>query len=169
MQAIPFSGNPLDRASEKRTDVEWISARRHDPSTLVWLLWRLQPFLLGNGKSEAPLQVGYLRPGLAEEIAGPDAISIFLGLENGAAVFALDISATNDPAVDGPLTGLGHFRDARAAAQLLPLKDAAIMGQAKALIDWHQRHGFCPRCGEPIEEVQRSRSGGRFRFSFPGK
>ena len=147
MQAIPFSGNPLDRASEKRTDVEWISARRHDPSTLVWLLWRLQPFLLGNGKTEAPLQVGYLRPGLAEEIAGPDAISIFLGLENGAAVFALDISATNDPAVDGPLTGLGHFRDARAAAQLLPLKDAAIMGQAKALIDWHQRHGFCPNCG----------------------
>ncbi len=33
------------------------------------------------------------------------------------------------------------------SAQLLPLKDAAIMGQAKAMIDWHQRHGFCARCG----------------------
>ncbi len=21
------------------------------------------------------------------------------------------------------------------------------MGQAKAMIDWHNRHGFCPRCG----------------------
>jgi NAD+ diphosphatase len=35
----------------------------------------------------------------------------------------------------------------RAAAMLLPDKDTAILGQAKALIDWHQRHGFCPRCG----------------------
>ncbi len=31
----------------------------------------------------------------------------------------------------------------------LPMKDAAIMGQAKAMIDWHQRHGFCARCGAP--------------------
>jgi len=30
---------------------------------------------------------------------------------------------------------------------LLPDRDTAILGQAKALIDWHQRHGFCPRCG----------------------
>src|SRR5262249_62029714 len=24
-----------------------------------------------------------------------------------------------------------------------------IIAQAKALIDWHQRHGFCPKCGAP--------------------
>jgi NAD+ diphosphatase len=29
----------------------------------------------------------------------------------------------------------------------LPEKDVAILGQAKAMIDWHERHGFCPRCG----------------------
>jgi NAD+ diphosphatase len=147
MQAIPFSGNPLDRASERRTDLEWIAARRRDSSTRVWPLWNLQPFLLGSEKSEAPLEAGYLKPGLAEEIARPDAISIFLGLENGSAIFALDLPLAKDPASDGPLTGLGHFRDARTAAQLLPLKDAAILGQAKALIDWHQRHGYCPNCG----------------------
>jgi NAD+ diphosphatase len=37
----------------------------------------------------------------------------------------------------------------RSAAALLPASDVAILGQAKALIDWHQRHGFCPRCGAP--------------------
>jgi NAD+ diphosphatase len=147
MQVIPFSGNPLDRASEKRTDTDWIAARRFDPSTLVWPLWRLQPFLLGNEKSEGPIEAGYLQPRLAEKVAAPDAISIFLGLEDGRAVFALDLPAENDPAREGPLRGLGHFRDARTAAQLLPLKDAAILAQAKALIDWHQRHGFCPNCG----------------------
>ena len=62
-------------------------------------------------------------------------------------MFALDISAARDPANEGPLAGLGHFRDMRAAAMLLPDRDTAILGQAKAMIDWHQRHGFCPRCG----------------------
>ena len=144
---IPFAGNPLNRASEKRTDSEWLAARRRDPDSLVWPLWKLQPFLLGPERSKPPLEAGYLKPGLAEEIAGPDAISIFLGLDGGRAHFALDVSVASDPASEGPLAGLGHFRDARTAAQMLPLNDAAILGQAKALIDWHQRHGFCPNCG----------------------
>ena len=40
-------------------------------------------------------------------------------------MFALDISAARDPANEGPLAGLGHFRDARAAAATLPIKDVA--------------------------------------------
>jgi NAD+ diphosphatase len=76
---------------------------------------------------------------------------VFLGLDEERAVFALDISAAPDPEGTGPLVGVGHFRDLRAAASLLPSHDAAILGQAKALIDWHQRHGFCPRCGAPTK------------------
>ena len=34
---------------------------------------------------------------------------------------------------------------------MVSIKDAAIIGQAKAMIDWHQRHGFCPRCGAPTK------------------
>src|ERR1041385_2701728 len=146
---IPFSGSPLDRASDRRSDVEWLAAQRRKAGTRIWPLWRLQPFLLGPESREgSSVEAGYLRPGPAEELGGASAISVFLGLdEDGSAVFALDISAAHDPVDRGPLVGLGHFRDARTAAQLLPLKDAAILGQAKALIDWHQRHGFCPNCG----------------------
>ena len=43
---IPFSGNPLDRASDKRIDAEWIAAKRRDPSSLILPMWRLQPFIL---------------------------------------------------------------------------------------------------------------------------
>jgi NAD+ diphosphatase len=32
---------------------------------------------------------------------------------------------------------------------MVSLEHAAIIAQAKAMIDWHQRHGFCPRCGGP--------------------
>ena len=144
---IPFSGNPLDRASVKRTDADWIAARRSAPSSLILPMWRLQPFILGSDKAQPPVELGLLRPGLAEPLAAPGAPCIFLGLEGDNAMFALDISAANDPTSDGPIAGLGHFRDARVAGATLPMKDAAIMGQAKAMIDWHNRHGFCATCG----------------------
>jgi NAD+ diphosphatase len=148
---IPFSGNPLDRASEKRADADWLAAQRRDPDSLILPMWRLQPFLLGPERGPGKLEAGFLRPGLAETLAAPDAPCVLLGLENGHALFALDISAARDPANDGPLAGLGHFREMRAAAMSggLGEKDIAILGQAKAMIDWNNRHGFCPKCGQP--------------------
>src|SRR6185295_16439750 len=77
-----------------------------------------------------------------------DATEVFLGLDGDVAHFARDISALTDP-LAAALAGLGHFRDARSAAALLPLNQIAIMGQAKALIDWHARHRFCAQCGAP--------------------
>ncbi|HWU26798.1 MAG TPA: NAD(+) diphosphatase [Rhizomicrobium sp.] len=144
---IPFSGNPLDRASEKRVDGAWVAAKRRDPSSLILPMWRLEPFFLGPENASGTLEAGFLQPGLAEPLAGPDGISVLLGLEGERAYFALDISGAPDPANEGPLAGLGHFREMRAASMLLPANDIAILGQAKALIDWHQRHGFCARCG----------------------
>ncbi len=148
---IPFTSNPLDRASEKRIDADWIAARRGDPSSLMLPLWRLEPFLRGSPTANPSAELGLLRPGIVEPMAEADAPCIFLGLDGERAVFAVDISAAGDPANEGPLAGIGYFRDARTAAQIVSIKEAAILGQAKALIDWHQRHGFCPRCGAPTK------------------
>lgn len=145
---IPFCGNPLDRANEKRTDSERLTARWHDPSSFVLPMWKLQPLLIGPENQRGPLEAGFLKPGLAEALMAGDAPAILLGVEEGHAYFAIDISAARDPANEGPLAGLGHFRDLRAAAMSgLVERDIAILGQAKAMIDWHQRHGFCPKCG----------------------
>ena len=73
---IPFTGNPLDRASEKRTDADWLEARRRDPSSLILPMWRLQPFLIGA--ADAPAELGLFRPGLCESLAAPDAPVVFL-------------------------------------------------------------------------------------------
>ncbi|HEY2107987.1 MAG TPA: NAD(+) diphosphatase [Candidatus Binataceae bacterium] len=148
---IPFAGNPLNRASEKRTDTNWIESKRRDPSSLILPMWRLEPFLLGPPKPEAPIELGLLRPGIADSLADAGAPCIFLGLDGDRALFALDVSEARDPAKAGPLAGLGHFREARTAAQMASIRDAAIIGQAKAMIDWHQRHGFCPRCSAPTQ------------------
>jgi NAD+ diphosphatase len=141
---IPFSGNPLNRLCEKRADAAWIAEKLRQPDTLILPLWRGQPLLAG---SDDALKAGFLRPGLAESLAAPHAACVFLGLDGERAVFALDVSAAEDPAT--ALAGLGEFRELRGAAALLPAKDLAILGQARAMIDWHQRHGFCAKCGAP--------------------
>jgi len=144
---IPFAGSPLDRASEKRTDSNWIESKRRDPSSLILPMWRLEPFILGSEKSGPPIELGLVPAGIVDSFTDGGALCIFLGLDGDRAVFAIDVSEAADPANVGPLAGLGYFRDARVAASMVSLKDAAIIAHAKAMIDWHQRHGFCSRCG----------------------
>jgi NAD+ diphosphatase len=148
---IPFAGSPLNRASEKRTDANWIESKRHDPSSLILPVWRLEPFLFQEDMTTGTTALGLVRPDIANALADEEAACVFLGLDGDEAVFALDVSAGGDAVKAGPLARLGYFREARVAAQTVSIRDAAIIAQAKALIDWHQRHGFCPRCGSPTK------------------
>ena len=67
---------------------------------------------------------------------------IFLGLGDGRAHFALDAAGSDlVPAVDlGPI-------DVRALAPRLAPGEAAILGEARSVLDWHARHRFCAQCG----------------------
>jgi NAD+ diphosphatase len=71
-------------------------------------------------------------------------------MDGGIAYFARDISSLADP-LAASLASHGHFRDARSAASLLSGREIAMLGQAKALIDWHNRHQFCAQCGNPTD------------------
>src|SRR5437016_11829947 len=103
MNVIPFSCNPLNRASEKRIDANWIAAKQRDPSSVVLPMWRLEPLLLGPEKADPPVPLGLLRPGVADSLASAEAPCIFLGLDGDQAIFALDISAAKEPDKTGPL------------------------------------------------------------------
>ncbi|MGH7029775.1 MAG: NAD(+) diphosphatase, partial [Stellaceae bacterium] len=65
---------------------------------------------------------------------------ILLGIGDGRALFALDASAA--PAAAGADTV-----DVRALAASIPGGEAAILAEARSLLDWHARHGFCAQCG----------------------
>src|SRR5260370_36564792 len=134
---IPFAGSPLNRASERRTDLKWIESKRRDPSSLLLPVWRQQPFLLGPEKSEPPIKLGLVPPGIADSLAGSDAPCIFLGLDGETAGFALDISQADDPQNVGPLAALGYVRDARMAAPRLSMKRAQRTAQANGIVGWH--------------------------------
>jgi NAD+ diphosphatase len=150
MPMIPFAGSPLNRASEKRIDPNWIQSKRQDPSTLILPMRRLEPFLRESERSGSAVTLGLLRPEIVDSLVSSETLCVFLGLDGDRALFALDVSEAADLTKLGPL---GFFQEARSAGQIVSAGDAAIIAQAKAMIDWHQRHGFCPRCGMPTKMV----------------
>jgi len=94
-----------------------------------------------------------LRPDEVNGLASEDAPCIFLGLDGERAHFALDVSEASERTTEELLGQRGYFCEARTASQMVSYEAAALIAQAKAMIDWHQRHGFCPKCGHATNFV----------------
>lgn len=138
-----FAGGLLDRASDRRTDADWLAAQLASPATRVVPFFRLQPLVAPGGHA-----VGWLSAAEVAEFL-PSQPTVFLGLDgDGIAHFALDLSAVEDAPSQDPFRSAGRFMDLRAIALRLPAGDASTLATGKALVDWHARHGFCAVCGQ---------------------
>jgi NAD+ diphosphatase len=140
-----YAGSPLDRASERRGDVEWLAGRLKATGTRVHALWRGQPLVTTRGGG---VRLAELEPGPAVSLAGDERDLLFLGLDGETAVFAVDLDGGSDPS-EGPLKGRGRFEDFRKVTPLLGAGDAAVAATARALFEWSSRHRFCANCGQP--------------------
>ncbi len=139
-----FAGNPLNRAEYERRDPGWLAARERDPASRFLPLRQLDVLLDG----EDPARLAWVN---GEAAAGLDGPRFLLGLRDGAAHFAVDVSEDHkDLAEDSDR----QFVDVRTAGMLVSAEDAGIAAQARAQVDWHARHGFCSVCGEPTEAVR---------------
>ena len=141
-----YAGSPLDRAGLQRDDADWIAARLADPDSVFIVVWRAKTLITGTDSPAGVFLTG-AEAAACRLAGGPWA---FLGLRDGRAVFAVDISAAEDPA---PLLGGSDawFEDLRALAGRLPAADAAVFAHARALIHWRSRHRFCGVCGAICE------------------
>ena len=135
-----FGGNPLDRASERRDDGEWIAKLLDDPQTRLLALRDLKPLARST-----PLPTLDWQPVARwrDQIDGGAAL-IFLGLGEGRAHFAIDAAG----AQVAPDIDTGSI-DVRALAPTIAPGEAAILAEARSLLDWHARHRFCAQCGSP--------------------
>jgi NAD+ diphosphatase len=135
-----FGGNLLDRASERRDDGRWVAALLDDPETRLLALRDLKPYTRGTTVPALDWQpIDEWR----EHIDG-GATLIFLGLGDGRAHFAIDAAGAKvAPDVDTELI------DVRALAPTIAPGEAAILAEARSLLDWHARHRFCAQCGAP--------------------
>ena len=146
-----FAGNPLDRASERRREPEWLADRLEADSTSVLAFWNGSP--LAREVADG-VQLARLAPALAVELSGGDERLLFMGLdEAGDAVFAIDLEGGADPA-EGVLQGRGEFRNLRDLAAVLPAGDCGMAASAKAVFEWRRRHRFCSACGQPTHVAE---------------
>jgi NAD+ diphosphatase len=134
-----FAGNPLDRAGTRRQDASWVAALLDDPHSVILPFIDLKPLV--RERSPAAPDWRPVAEWRAQIEAGAEVI--LLGLGDRRAYFALD-AGTSEQARGGDAT-----RDLRALASEIAGGEAAILGEARALIDWHARHRFCARCGTP--------------------
>jgi NAD+ diphosphatase len=154
-----FAGAPLDRASEIREDAAAIRGLRERGDARFVLIGRDMP-ILTRGELRAflfPLKT-------LDDLGGPKSEAL-LGLQSdGAAVFAARL---HDEAIEQRADLSDGFLDRRelvipgqADLELVDLRSIAVqgvvapmsvatLGQAKAILDWHARHGFCANCGAP--------------------
>lgn len=153
--AACFSGSALDWASQRRSDGPWLAARLADDSARFLPFLKLKPLI----RLEPEPDLGWLTRARAGEHLEADACVVFLGLDGDAARFAFDLSSSPAPVAAAEFADIGKFIDVRSIAAQLEAGRAAILAQARPLLDWHDRHGFCANCGAPSE----LRNGGHLR------
>ncbi|CAD0186077.1 NADH pyrophosphatase [Ruegeria sp. THAF57] len=165
---VTFGGSGLDRAAHIRADADEIALARANPEARCILLWRGKLLVQG----EALDRLGFIPMTHQLVNNGPGGITdepIFLGLPDGAPVFAVDIS--NWAADDLDISQVGGFFDRseqqhpglpigfvfaelrRIMTRLSP-RDAELAASAKAVIGWHETHRFCARCGAASEMTE---------------
>ena len=141
----PYTGSPLDRVGYYRNDEAWVAAALANPATRYVPLWRSQSFLseAEDGTPRAAFPTGLPVDGHSWALLGLAA--------DGAAVFALDVSAAEDPASLMP--PLGRFAELRSVGAGLPPDEMAILAHARSLMHWRNRHRFCGVCGTACEPI----------------
>ena len=146
-----FSGNPLDREAARRRDEEWVGSQIHQSGT-QFLPLRNLTFPMRHTDGAMRLAWAELPVGADTDRHPP----LLLGTNDEVARFAINEAAAPNKF---QLPGDATFMDLRAAAPVLDADDAGIAAQARAFLDWHERHRFCAVCGAPTEAAQ----GGIFR------
>ncbi len=129
---MAFAGQPLDRADNWRSDPARMAEARQRDDALLLRLDGLVP-VMGDADRLQWLPLS----GAAE-----GAEHVFLGLLEGRPAFAaVPPEGSVDPA-------FAHRQTWDAIARL-GAEELALYGGARSLVDWHARHQFCSRCGQP--------------------
>jgi NAD+ diphosphatase len=125
---LGFCGGLIDRAAALRSDPAWLAERRVDKRARVIRL----------AGDKIVLRDGAIA---TEQLNGSEAILLGLDGED-TPIFAI-----------GSAEPLADAIDLRSIAVqgLLPPGELGLLAQARSLIHWHERHGFCAVCGAKTE------------------
>ncbi len=141
-----FSGGTLDRASTLRRDEERLALLLRDKASRLFPVWRAHNLV----KDDTIVGVPHAE---VEALLDDGEPPIFLGLQNGEARFACDVSR-HELELIPRLVLVGDFADIRTIGGQLSQADGALLAFARAMVHWHRTHRFCGVCGKPTLPAQ---------------
>ncbi|GAB5377473.1 MAG: NAD(+) diphosphatase [Acuticoccus sp.] len=133
--ATGFGGNTLDRMSERREDEPFIQSLR-DSAKARAILIADDLLVLRDGEHATQSRE------CAEALGANWREAVFLGLDDTGPLFAAAVPAPDE---NGPFV-LENLRSL-AIKGIVPTDLLGAVAQARSLVGWHQRHGFCANCG----------------------
>ncbi len=154
-EQVTFGGSGLDRDAAIRVDSAALAELAARDGARVLPLWRGRPLF----DAEALALLPPSHPALAAQMPG----AVLLGRDAaGDGVWALNLA--DWPGIDGEadldevahpqLDGPARFADLRSRMAALSPRDAELAATARAVLNWHDSHRFCARCGAASNPVQ---------------
>lgn len=157
-ETVTFGGSGLNRAGEMRGDANAVARALASGDARAVPVWRGKPLFLEEG--DGTRRIGWLAPDHAV-FAEAHEKPVLLGIDDDGPRFARDISAWEPvevPDTDGvffdptlqshpALPGRYQFAELRGMMNDLTAREAELVATAKAVLGWHQSHGFCAKCG----------------------
>lgn len=131
-----FSGQYIDRAQATRKDPAALEQAWNAAETRLLVVWDERCLVRGDAAARLThAELAARRPALAA--------SVFLGMEDGQALFAVGIADRAEPEDLRP----GYFAGLRELVSRVPEREAALLSYARAMVHWHGAHRWCGACG----------------------
>ena len=145
-----FAGAFVDRSGHRRQDPEWLKSALAGEDSVFVPVWGDKCLAAGE-----PLRAMLLgRRDVEDYLREQDVV--FLGIYRDRPAFAVQIDGESD----APFADIGQFHDLRYLGNSLPVDEANLVAQARALVLWHRSQQYCGRCGA----LSRPESGGNTRI-----
>lgn len=134
-----FSGNRLERLSEKRGD-DAVTAALRDPAVRLMLHGEGRLLLdFSSGKADP-----FFSPAVATRFGADPGQSVLLGTDPTGPVLTVALPAIPELLPDG--VKAIDYRSIYVQGLLDP-EGAGALAQGAALLNWHASHRFCSKCG----------------------
>ena len=158
---VTFGGGGLNRAAHLRSAPDALRELWHDGAQVL-MFWQGKPLVRRETQDHAPDRLVWLKSS-QDLVTHRFENAVFLGVDGeDKGLFAVDlndwkpvnadeaqIGSFSDPSLqhhpDLPDTDV--FAEMRSFMSVLSPFDAEVASTAKAVLAWHESHGFCARCG----------------------
>ncbi|SDF07624.1 NAD(+) diphosphatase [Limimaricola pyoseonensis] len=156
---VTFGGGGLERSAELREDRAALDALLARPEARILPVWRGRPLCGPTGL--------WLLPPAHPALAKAGGARLFLGRDaSGAGLWAVALpdwaeglagsggEALAEEVAHPAIGGAARFVELRRRMAALDPFEAEVAATARALLNWHESHRFCARCGAASEIAQ---------------